>query len=76
MSPLLGTTLRENYQLRNRRSPDSISDVLGTRVFQGYVETPLQTLDGIVVNQPKKFLPLAEEAKRLAEEIQIEKLNK
>ena len=28
-----------------------------------------------MVNQPKRFLPLAEEAKRLAEEIRIEKLN-
>ena len=35
----------------------------------------MQTLDGIVVNQPKRFLPLAEEAKHLAEEIRIEKLN-
>ena len=46
-----------------------------SRIYQGYVETPLQTLDGIVVNQPKRFLPLAEEAKRLTEEIRIEKLN-
>ena len=37
---------------------------------------PLQTLDGIVVNRPKRFFPLAEEAKHLAEEIRIEKLNK
>ena len=62
-------------QLQHRNSPDDISDVLGTRIYQGYVETPLQTLDGIVVNQPKRFLPLAEEAKCLAEEIRIEKLN-
>ena len=48
---------------------------MGTNVFQGYVKTPIQTLDGIVVNQPKRFLPLAEEAKRLVEEIRIEKLN-
>ena len=48
---------------------------MGTNVFQGYVNTPLQTLDSIVVNQPKRFLPLAEEAKGLAEEIRIEKLN-
>ena len=65
----------ENLQLQNRNSPEDISDVLGTHVFQGYVETPMQMLDGIVVNQPKRFLPLAEEAKRLAEEIQIKKLN-
>ena len=50
-------------------------DILGTRVYQGYVETPLQTLDGIVVNQPEQFLPLAEEAKRIAEEIRIEKID-
>ena len=37
-----------------------------------YIST---TLDGIVVNQPKRFLLLAEEAKRLVEEICIEKLN-
>ena len=72
---LLGTTPRENLQLQHRNSPDDISDVLGTRIYQGYVETPLQTLDGIVVNQPKRFLPLAEEAKCLAEEIRIKKLN-
>ena len=73
---LLGTAPRENHQLQHRNTPDDISDILGTRVYQGYVETPLQTLDGIVVNQPKRFLPLAEEAKCLTEEIRIEKLNK
>ena len=46
-----------------------------TNAFQRYVNTPLQTLDSIVVNQPKRFLPLAEEAKCLVEEIHIEKLN-
>ena len=55
--------------------PEDISDILGTRVYQRYVDTPLQTLDGIIVNQPKWFLPLAEEAKIIAEEIRIEKIN-
>ena len=41
VSPLLGTTHRENLQLQNRNSPDDISDVLGTNAFQGYVNTPL-----------------------------------
>ena len=72
---LLGTSPRENLQLQHRNSLDDISNVLGTCVYQGYVETPLQTPDGIVVNQPKRFLPLAEEAKSLAEEIRIKKLN-
>ena len=76
VTPLLGTTPQENWQLQHRNTPDDISNILGTCVYQGYVETPLQTLDGIVVNQPKRFLPLAKEAKCLTEEIRIEKLNK
>ena len=73
--PLLGTTPSENNQIQHRNMPDDISDILGTRVYQGYIETLLQTLDGIIVNQPKWFLPLAEEAKHIAEEIRIEKIN-
>ena len=55
--------------------PEDILDILGTRVYQGYIETQLQTLDGIIVNQPKWFLPLAEEARCIAGEIRIEKIN-
>ena len=75
VTPLLGTTPSENNQIQHRNMPDDISDILGTRVYQGYVETPLQTIDSIIVNQPKWFLPLAEEAKHIAEEIRIEKIN-
>ena len=39
------------------------------------METPLRTLDRIIINQPKHFLPLAEEAKRIVKEIRIEKIN-
>ena len=73
--PLLGTTPRENNQIQHRNMPDDISDILGTRVYQGYIETPVQTLDGIIVNQPKRFLPLAKEAKHTAKVIWIEKIN-
>ena len=76
VTPLLGTTPSENTQIQHRNTPEDISDILGTRVYQRYVDTPLQTLDGIIVNQPKQFLPLTEEAKRIAEEIRIEKINK
>ena len=41
--------------------------------YDRYVQTPIQTLDGLYANQPKRFLPLAEEAKRLAEELHKEK---
>ena len=75
VQPLLGQIHRENLQLQNRNRPEDITDILGTTAFQGYVNTLLQTLNGIVVQQPKRFLPLAEEAKRLVEEIRIEKLN-
>ena len=75
VTPLLGTTPSENTQIQHRNTPEDISDILGTRVYKSYVDTPLQTLDGIIVNQPKQFLLLAEEAKRIAEEIRIEKIN-
>ena len=76
VTPLLGTTPSENTQIQHRNMPENISGILGTRVYQRYVDTPLQTLDGMIVNQPKRFLPLTEEAKRIAEEIRIEKINK
>ena len=38
-----------------------------------YVQTPIQTLDGIHVHQPHQFLPLAKEAKKLAEALKKEK---
>ena len=75
VTPLLGTTPSENTQIQHRNMPEDISDILGTRVYQRYVDTSLQTLDGIIVNQPKWFLPLAEETKRIAKEIRIEKIN-
>ena len=76
VTPLLGTTPSENTQIQHRNMPKDISDILGTRVYKRYMDTPLQTLDGIIVNQPKCFLPPAEEAKRITEEIRIEKINK
>ena len=69
--PLLGTTPSENTHIRHRNTPEDISDILATRVYKRYVDTPLQTLDRIIVNQPKCFLPLTEEAKRITEEIRM-----
>ena len=36
------------------------------------ISTSLQTLDGLYVNQPSQFLPLAQEAKKLAKIIKAE----
>ena len=75
VTPLLGITPCESTQLHSTNTPKDVEEILGTRVFQRYVDTPIQTLDGILVNQPKRFLPLAKEAKRIAKEIRIEKNN-
>ena len=75
VTPLLGITPHENTQLQSTNTPEDVEEILGTRAFQRYVDTPIQTLDGIVVNQPKHFLLLAKEAKKIAEDIRIEKIN-
>ena len=75
VTPLLGTTPSKNTQIQHRNTPEDISDILGTIVYKRYVDTPLQTLDNIIINQPKCLLPLTEEAKRITEEIRIEKIN-
>ena len=75
VTPLLGIMHCESTQLQSTNTPKDVEEILGTMAFQRYVDTPIQTLDGIVVNQLKRFLPLAKEAKRIAEEIRIEKIN-
>ena len=75
VTPLLGIMPRESTQLQTTNTPKDIEEILGTRVFQRYVDTPIQTLDRIVVNQPKRFLPLAKEAKKIVEKIRIKKIN-
>ena len=52
---LLGTTPRENHQLQHRNTPDDISDILETCIYQGYVETPLQTQMVSWLINPKDF---------------------
>ena len=64
----------ETSQLRNANTQEDIEEILDTTAFQRYVETPIQSLDGIIVTQLKRFLPLAQEARKIAEEIQIKKL--
>ena len=75
VTPLLGITPRKSTQLQSTNTQEDVEEILGTRAFQRYVDTPIQTLDGIVVNQPKRFLPLAQEARKIAEEIRIKKIN-
>ena len=46
----------------------TVQQLLEIEPCKDYVKTPLQTLDSIYVNQPKRFLPLTKEAKKLVEE--------
>ena len=50
VTPLLGITPRKNTQLQSMNTPEDVKEILGTRAFQRYVDTPIQTLDGIEVN--------------------------
>ena len=52
----------------------TVQQLLEIESCKDYVKTPLQTLDGIYVNQPKRFLPLAKEAKKLVEEFRKEEI--
>ena len=51
-----------------------IPELIEIEPCKDYTETPLQTLDGLYVTQPKRFLPLAQEAKKLAEELHKEEI--
>ena len=44
-----------------------VEQLLEIESCQEYVKTQLQTLDSIYVHQPKRFVPLAKEAEKLAE---------
>ena len=45
---------------------------MGLSLCEEHVNTPLQTLDGQYINQPSCFLPLAQEARKLAQKIKQE----
>ena len=47
-------------------------ELLGLVPCDGYITTPLQTLNGLYVNQPSRFLPMAQEAKKLAKKLKEE----
>ena len=50
----------------------TVKQLLRLESCKEYVQTPIQTLDGIHVHQPCWFLPLTKEAKKLAEALKKE----
>ena len=73
IEPVLGFTPAEIYQAQAQPKL-TVEQLLEIESGQEYVKTPLQTLDSIYVHQPKWFLTLAKEAKKLAEEFKKEQV--
>ena len=73
IQPALGFTLAEIHHAQNEPTL-MVPQLLEIKSCKDYAETPLQTLDGLYVTQLKRFLPLAQEAKKLVEEFQKEEI--
>ena len=71
VQPALGFTLTEVHRAQNEPTL-TIPQLLEIEPCKDYTENPLQTLDSLFVMQPKRFLPLAQEVKKLAEQIHKE----
>ena len=67
VEPALGFTPVEICQAQTEPKL-AVQQLLEIESCKDYIKTLLQTLDGIYMNQPKRFLPLAKEAKKLVEE--------
>ena len=72
MEPVLDLTPQE--QCRKEEDPDlTLIELLGLTQCEEHITTPLQILDGLYVNQPSRFLPSVQEAKKLAKKLKKEK---
>ena len=71
VEPVLGFTPAK-IRRADKEPKLTIEQLLGLSSCKGHVQTPLQMLDGIYVNQPSRFLPLAQEAKKLTEALKKE----
>ena len=68
VQPVLGFTLAD---VRRAKSNPilTVSQLLEIEPCREYTEIPLKMLDGLYVTQPKRFLPLMQDAKKLVEEL-------
>ena len=68
VEPVVGLTSKK--QSRREEDPDlTLDELLGLIPCEQHITTPLQTLDGLYVQQPSQFPPLAQEAKKLAKKL-------
>ena len=71
VEPVLGFTPAEIC--KKQADPElTVEELLQIKPYKEYIQTPLQTLDGIYVIQLKRFLPLENEAKKIAEALKKE----
>ena len=73
VEPTLGFTPTKICHAQNEPKL-TVPQLLQIESCKDYIKTPLQTLDGIHVTQPKRFLHFAQEAKKLAEEFWKEEI--
>ena len=66
VEPALGFTLVEICHPQNEPKL-TVQQLLEIESCKDYIKNLIQTLDGTYMNQPKRFLPLAKEAKKLVE---------
>ena len=71
--PALGFILVEICRAQNEPTL-MIPQLLKIKPCKDYTKTPLKTLDSLYVTQPKGFLPLAQEVKKLVEEFHKEEI--
>ena len=73
VQPALGFTPAK--VCRTEENPNlTVPQLLESKPCREYTDTPLKTLDGLYVTQPKRFLPLAQEAQKLAKEVHTEEI--
>ena len=73
IQPTLGFTPAETCHAPNEPTL-MVPQLLQIKLCKEYVETPLQTLDGLYVTQSNRFLPLVQEGEKLTEEFQKEEI--
>ena len=73
VQPALGFTPAEIRHAQNEPTL-TVPQLLKIKSCKDYAETLLQTLYSLYVTQPKRFLPLTQEAKKLAEEFWKEEI--
>ena len=65
VEPVVGFTPKEQCR-KEENLVLTLDELLGLSSCEDHISTPLQTLDRLYVNQPSRYLPLAQEAKKLA----------